>query len=180
MEKEIWKPILGYEQLYIVSNKGNAKTLGNGKSNFSKKEKFLKCSISKDGYYRLQLYKDGVKKQYILSRAVWEAFNGKIPDGYEVNHIDEDKSNNCLSNLNLMTKADNIRFGTKVKRTVEKTTNGKCSKPTIQYTLDGRYVAEYPSIAEIHRQFGFATSAISQVCNGKRKTAYGYKWSYAA
>ena len=178
MENEIWKPVVGYEGLYEVSNLGKVKTLGKGKSNFSKHEKEIKYSVSYDGYYRVQLYKNGIKRCHLLARIVWSSFNGVIPDGYEVNHIDEDKSNNSLSNLNLLTKADNIRWGTKIKRTAEKTKNGKCSKPILQYSIDNQFIKEYPSITEAKRQLGFSTSAISWCCQGKRNTAYGYKWKY--
>lgn len=175
----MWRPVLGYEGLYIVSSNGQVVTLGNGNSNFSKLKK-LGTTVSRDGYHRVQLYKDGVKKIYNLARVVYSSFHGEIPKGFEVNHIDENKSNNSIWNLNLMTKSDNIRYGTRGKRAAEKLTNGKCSKPVIQYTKDNTFVKYYQSISEVKRQLGYNTAAISWCCMGKRKTAYGYKWSYAA
>ena len=171
---EEWKDIPEYEGLYQVSNLGRVKSLkrfrkGKNGSLVSVKEKILKPQINRDGYYLVQLYKQSIRKWYQVHRIVWEAFNGSIPEGYEINHLDERPVNNALSNLSLVTHKENVNYGTR---------NEKCSKPVLQFTLDGILVKEYPSIHQAYRETGFSQGNISSCCNGKLKTAYGYKWRY--
>ena len=183
MEKEIWKDIPNYEGIYKISNLGRVKSLerfkkGKNDSLASVKEKILKPSITRNGYYQVCLWKQSTQKHYFVHRLVWEAFNGKIPEGIEVNHIDENPLNNKLENLNLLTHTDNINWGTRTKRAREKATNGKCSKKVLQYNLEGIFIKEYPSIIEVERQLGFLNSNIVQCCKGKYKQMYGYIWKY--
>ena len=164
---EIWKDIPNYEGIYQASN------LGRVKSFYGLKERILKPLINHRGYYGVQLYKQSVGKFYQVHRLVWEAFNGKIPEGLQVNHINEIKTDNRLSNLNLMTCKENINYGTGVERRAKSK-----SKSVLQFTLDNILVKEYPSTHQIERETGFAQSNISKCCKGKRKQAYGYKWKY--
>lgn len=186
-ENEIWKPAKYYYydgrytyfgDYYECSNFGRVKTLGKTKSNFSKIEKELKYSIARGGYYKVQLYDKKKLKQLLVNRLIYSSFNGYIPEGMEVNHINEVKSDNSIWNLNLMSKNDNIRWGTKIKRTATKNTNGKCSKKVLQYDINGNLIKEWPSTNEIERQTGYLHNSIVRCCNGKQKNAYGYKWEY--
>ena len=172
MSMEIWRNIKNYEGLYQVSNLGRVRSL---KYN---KVKLLKTNINSDGYYNVKLYKDGVTKSFRVHRLVWETFNGDIPEGMQVNHINEIKTDNKIENLNLLTPRENHTWGTCVKRIKAKTTNGKCSKPVLQFTLDNILVKEYPSIKQAERETGFSNSYISACCKGKYKQAYGFKWQY--
>lgn len=72
-----------------------------------------------NGYYKIVLTKDGKKTPCRLHRLIWEAFNGPIPEGKEVNHINEVKTDNRVENLNLMTRKENINHGTCIKRRTE-------------------------------------------------------------
>ena len=166
-EKEIWKDIKGFEGYYQVSN------LGRIKSFYGLKEKILKPLITRNGYYRVALYKNSIQKNYYIHRLVFEAFNGPIPEGYEINHLDERPVNNALSNLSLVTHKENLNWGTAVERIAKKQ-----SKPVLQFTLDGIFVKEYPSIMQAYRETGFAFQYICASCNGKYKQAYGFKWKY--
>lgn len=56
--------------------------------------------------------------------------------------------------------------------------NGKCSKPVLQYDLNGNFVKEWPSTMEVQRQLGISNSHISNCCKGKKKTSGGFKWQY--
>jgi hypothetical protein len=108
MNKEIFKDILGYEGLYQVSNFGNVKSLGNDKT---RKEKILKPIKNRDGYYKVILCKEGKVKTICVHVLVAQAFLGHIPDGTMKiipDHKDTDKSNNNLSNLELITQRENI------------------------------------------------------------------------
>ena len=183
LEKEIWRDIPNYEGLYQASNLGRVKSLerfrkGKNDCLASVKEKILKPSISHRGYYQVQLWKQSIGKRYMVHRLVWEAFNGSIPEGLQVNHINEVKTDNRLSNFNLMTPKENINYGTGIERSTKKRINGKCSKSVLQFTLDNILIKEYPSIKQAERETGFANSNIVKCCNGRYKQAYGYIWRY--
>ena len=177
---EEWKDILGFEGLYQASNFGRIKSLERIDAlGHRLKEKILKPSRNQYGYYLISLYKNSIQKVYLVHRLVWEAFNRQIPEGYEVNHINEIKSDNRLSNLNLMTHKENMNYGSRTERSTKKQINRKDqSKTVLQFTLDNILVKEYPSIQQVYRETGFSQGNISSCCNGKLKTAYGYKWRY--
>lgn len=160
--KEIWKDIEGYEGLYQISNLGNVKTLN---YNHTGKEKILKPKKDKYGYLEVGLYKEGKRKIYKIHRLVAEAFipnPNKLP---EVNHKDENKTNNHITNLEFCDRKYNCNYGTR---------NEKLSKQVM--CLETGVV--YPSTMEVQRQFGFRNSDISLTCNGKQQTAYGFHWKY--
>lgn len=91
---EIWKDVVGYEGLYQVSNLGNVKSLYFGK------QKILKQNIGTSGYLFVHLYKDKNSTPVMVHRIVYEAFYGiKSCRKYVVDHIDNNKQNNILSNL---------------------------------------------------------------------------------
>ena len=180
---EIWKDIPNYEGIYQASNLGRVKSLerfkkGKNDSLVSVKERILKPLIDHRGYYQVVLCKNSIVKAYKVHRLVWSAFNGQIPENMQVNHINEIKSDNRLSNLNLMTCKENINWGTGIERSHNKQINGKCSKPVLQFTLDNILVKEYSSLIQVYRETGFAFQNISACCKGKFKQAYGFKWKY--
>ena len=175
-KKEVWKDIPEYEG-YQVSNLGRVKSLerfkkGKNGSSVPVKEKILKPQLVY-GYYQVGLHKNSIQKFYLVHRLVWETFNGTIPEGLQVNHINEVKSDNRLSNLNLMTAKENTNYGTGIKRRAK-----KLSKVVLQFTLDNILVKEYASTHQVERELGFAHANISACCNGKYKQMYGYIWKY--
>ena len=92
---------------------------------------FLKGTVMKNGYVEVKLKCiDGKQRQFLWHRVIWYMFNGEIPEGYEVNHIDENKQNNALSNLNLMTPKENINHGTRNERVAAKQKGRKLSEET--------------------------------------------------
>lgn len=167
--EEIWKQIKNYEHLYDASNWGRIRSLKFGKV------KILKPVKDTSGYLRVRLYKDGRPKWFSVHRLIWETFNGEIPEGYEINHISEDKTDCSLNNMNLLTHCQNINYGTRNKRVSVAMTNGKLSDPVLQLTIDEVLVNEYPSINEAGRN-GFNKDAVCACCNGKRKSYKGFKW----
>ena len=94
--KEIFKNIKGYENLYQISNLGRVKSLGNTKK---RKEKILKPRKVKCGYLIIGLYQQGKRKDYLIHRLVGQHFIENPNNFQELNHKDEDKTNNCVSNL---------------------------------------------------------------------------------
>lgn len=129
-----------------------------------------------------------------VHRVIWMVVNGDIPDGLYVNHIDEDKSNNCISNLNLLTHKENCNWGTRNERmrnslkgrvitelTKQKLSevqknDKKKSKPVGQFK-NGALLKTYPSTAEVGRN-GFSRSCVSACCNGLYTQHKGYEWRY--
>lgn len=110
---EIFKDLLGYEYNYQVSNYGTVKSKSRFIKNHSKLQ-FLesKTKSQKDngkGYKTVDLWKDGKQKTIYVHRIVYESFNGKIPNGYDINHKDGKKDNNKLENLEIMTRSENIK-----------------------------------------------------------------------
>lgn len=179
---------------YQISNYGRVKSFKNGK------ERILNLTTTKQGYKSVSLRVNGKTIVKLVHRLVWEVFNGPIPKGLVVNHINEDKTDNRLENLNLLTLTENFAWGTAIQRRTEKitgikrteetkermsishigklTNDNRISKPIIQTTRDGEFVKEWPSSMEISRQLGYSRGIITECCIGTRKTAYKYKWKY--
>ena len=112
---EIWKDISGYENIYQVSNLGRIKRLGvkDSRGNLRKEKVLILPHDGRDGYLRCILCKDGVRNHVRVHRIVAEAF---IPNPYDlstVNHLDGNKQNNFVDNLEWTTDAENTRHAFK-------------------------------------------------------------------
>lgn len=165
---EIFKDIEGYENLYQVSNLGNVKSLGNGGSNASK-ERILKPTKNQKGYLYVGLCKEGKRKKCKIHRLVASVFIDNPNNFTEINHKDEDKTNNHFTNLEWCTHFYNMNYGTRIQRVAD-----KLSKQVLCVET-GRV---YPSANEVERQLGFSQGNISRCCAGRYKQAYGYTWQY--
>ena len=174
IETEIWKPKKDYEGLYEVSNFGRVKSLGNGKS---KKSKLLKPGKNKQGYLFVIFYKNGKRKTFRVNRLVAEAFIPNPDNLPQVNHIDENKENNIVENLEWCDCKYNINYGTHNERSAKTRINGKLSKPVLQLSLTGEFIKEWESVRECGRN-GFDKGNVSACCRGERKTHKGFKWCY--
>lgn len=109
---EIWKDIPGYEGLYQVSDYGRVRSLNYNKTGLVKE---LSMEITA-GYYRVVLYKNGKRKKVFVHRLVVITFIGPIPRGMVVNHINENRSDNRVSNLEIVTYKQNNNHGTRNER----------------------------------------------------------------
>lgn len=87
-----------------------------GKIWSNKRGKFLAPTKKKNGYLQVNLWKNGVMETHTVHRLVYEAFNGEIPYGMQVNHINENKTDNNLENLNLMNAKENCNHGSRLER----------------------------------------------------------------
>ena len=175
-EKEIWLPVVGYECLYEVNNLGNVRSLDYLQTG---RVQLLKPVMTNRGYLKVCLCKDGKHKYYGVHRLVAQAFLTNAENLPQVNHRDENKQNNCVSNLEWCTAKYNMNYGTAISRRAAANTNGKCSKTVQQLTKDGVLVATWPSIREAERVTGVNNRHICGCCNSERHTAGGYKWQYA-
>ena len=116
---EIWKPIPNFEGLYEVSNLGRVKALKR-KKNCNRgwgwiKEHIMKQTTANSEYYRVPLTnKEHLKKYYLVHRLVAQAFIPNPNNLPQVNHKDGNKSNNCVNNLEWITREDNIKHAYKM------------------------------------------------------------------
>lgn len=141
-------------------------------------KKWLKPITNHNGYQIVSLSdNEGKRKTYRLNRLIYEAVSGEpIPEGMQVNHINECKTDNRFENLNLMTPKENCNFGTRNERCSKARINGKMSKAVGAFK-DGKLVMAFPSTQEAHRN-GFYSANVSACCRGKLKTYKGFYWKY--
>lgn len=194
-EDEIFVDIEGYEGKYQVSNLGRIKSLGNENT---KKEKILKQIKDRGGYLCVNLCKNGKGNFCLVHRLVANAFIENPSNLPQVNHKDENKTNNIVDNLEWCDAKYNTNYGTAIQRRVASTdyktfqqkrvtstdwksigrkTAEKLSKQVYQYSLDGELVAIWKSTTECGRN-GFNFRHVSDCCLSKRKSHKGFIWSY--
>ena len=174
MTKEVWRDIEGYEGLYQVSNMGRVKSLGR-KDRFGRviKERILEPAVTHNGYLRVGLHVDGKRKMLRVHRLVCEAFHENPDNKSEVNHVNEDKTDNRACNLEWSTRTENCNHGSRNERVAK-----ALSKPIGQFSLDGKLIKVWQSACEARRQTGFDQGYVGAVARGKFKQAYGYIWKY--
>lgn len=176
---EHWEPVLGFEGLYEYSNLGRFKRLARvrlhwkgGTSEF--KESIQSQSLDTSGYLQVRLTNsDGESKMYSSHRMIVSSMNGLLlPKDLEVNHrIETRKTLNILSNLEIVTHEENVNYGTRTERAID-----KISK---QVHVFGNGVNEtFKSVRLAERTLGISQGGLSHVLNGSRKHAMGYMAEY--
>ena len=166
LEGEEWRPIKGYEGLYEVSNFGRVKSLCAGRW---KSTMLRKPQLTKNGYKAVMLRKSGNVQLITIHRIVATAFLDN-PDGLrEVNHKDEDKTNNHVDNLEWCTRKYNQNYNEHYKIYY---------KPVIQLTKDGTEVGRYESLKAAQEATGVLSSYISGALRGRQRTAGGFRWQF--
>lgn len=159
------KDIKGYEGLYAITEEGMVWSY--------RRKKFLKPSLNVS-YLKVHLYKDGECKTKTIHRLVLETFKPVVGmENLQANHIDENKQNNNLSNLEWTTAKENTLHSSYKWK-------GRKGKviPVEQYSLDGRLVAVYSSQAEAARELGINRYSISDCLRGRTHTGGGYIWRF--
>lgn len=189
MEEEIWKDVVGYEGTYMVSSLGRVKSLErtipiNGHYQFVR-ERFLAINMNTGKYSCTNLSLEGKHRTVLVHRIVAKAFIPNPNNFATINHIDGDKQNNRVDNLEWMTQLDNVRHailtGLKTHgRTGRINEKNPSSKIVYQYDLDGKFIKQFPSLSEVGRELSVTIGAVSMcILNPKRlKQVRGYRWSY--
>ena len=175
---------------YQVSNLGRILSLDYKNTG---KPGLMNPGETSNGYLRVKLWKNGESKTCLVHRLVAFTFLPNPENKPYINHKierDEGKKINMVifnedgtidkerTSIEWTTYKENNDYGTRNERVSKAMTNGKLSKPVLQFTLDGEFVREWPSTREIERQLGYNNANISACCLGKRKSAYGFRWEY--
>lgn len=156
MAVELWKDIKGYEGKYQISNLGRVR---NNKS-------IIKPQKDNIGYMKVILYKNKTRKTKKIHRLVAEAFLDNINNKPEVNHINGNKEDNKVSNLEWINHKNNCIHA--VKKGLIKTKKVVCIETNKIYT----------SIKEAAKDTNTFDGHITKVCKGERKTTGGFHWRY--
>lgn len=169
---EEWKDVVGYEN-YEVSSYGNVRSKDRYITQYGHKKTYtrlmkghqLKKEKLNSGYYVVQLSKNGKKKAMTVHRLVACAFLGE--NDLDVNHKDGKKENNCLENLEFVSRSANIEHSYRVLGKYERISKKvKC--------LESGEI--FNSIREAGRAKNVNPISIGHVLAGRAKTAGGYTW----
>lgn len=177
---EFWMDVPGYEGLYQASTYGRGVNLKTGKYFYAKPCPYVVWSMYKNGikeHHNAQLW---LARTFLPVPDNLRHLIGKYyPSGkpmLEVNHKNEDKSDNRIENLEWCTKSYNDKYGTRMNRIYKH--YYKRGKPINQYTKEGVFVKSWKSAAEIEKATNYCNGNISKCCLGKNKTAYGFIWKF--
>lgn len=168
--KEEWKPVVGYEGIYEVSNTGKINIINYRNLGYNKRRK-TKVMF---GYERITLIKGEHRQNIGVHRVVAMAFLPNTQNLPSINHKDENKLNNNVNNLEWCSVAYNNAYGTGRKRSAERR-----HRQVYKLNDNGDVIQKYDSLQDACSEFGVNTlSNIGAVCNGFRDIAYGYKWRW--
>lgn len=155
-----WRDINGYENLYEASEVGYVRNKKTGK--------ILKPVLQHNGYLHVTLYKNKKPKQFRHHRIIAETFISNPENKPHINHLDEDKANNKVSNLQWCTSKENNNYGNHIKNVVS----------SRQVKIVDNYGVIYNGVNEAGEKLGICPQNISKVLVGKRKTAGGLSFNY--
>lgn len=180
---EEWRDIKGFEDSYQVSSKGRVKSKDRmvkaAKGSLQmRKGQIITGTMMPNGYIVVGLWRDCKASQRYIHRLVAEAFIPQPKGLNEINHIDEDKTNNIVPNLEWCNHKYNLNYGSVKDKIGKANRNGKFWSRRVGQYKDGILIATYPSSAEAERQTGICSSSIRKVCLGKPKflSAGGFEW----
>lgn len=171
--EEIWKPVVGWEGLYEVSN------LGNVRSAYGNILKFQNIARGYSGV-TLSCRKNNKKKLRYVHQLVAEAFLGNPENLHDINHKNEIKTDNRVENLEYCDRKYNVNYGTAIERKRQKMyENTKQRFPDVlQYDLEGNLLSVYSNAGEASRLTGMSQFSICRCCRGERRRYGNYVWKY--
>lgn len=184
--KEEWRPCVGFEGFYEVSNLGRVRSVAVYSDKYKRvcqrKSPVLKAvETTREGYKRVLLCLYGKHYHCAVHRLVAMAFIPNTENSPEVNHKDENPANNRVDNLEWCSRKYNANYGTLPERISKRQINNpELSKVVFQYTKDGEFVTAYPSMNEAGRSVGVTGGMISRVCRGKAKSAAGFIFKFSS
>lgn len=163
--KEVWLPINGYEDRYLISNLGRVKNKNTSR--------VLKERFTTTGYVLVNLSKGGKMHTERIHRLVGTHFIPNPDNLPEINHINEDKTDNRVENLEWCDRKYNVNFGSRTERQRK-----KISKAVVQLSTDDKEIAHFCSTVQAGEHTEINSHRIADCCRGTRKTAGGFKWKY--
>lgn len=172
LEGEFWRKIPNSGGQYLISNKGRVYSL--------KTNKFIKTPIDGRGYPNFNIIFEGKRKNLKLHRVLGLCFIPNYDNKPEINHIDGNKENFNLENLEWVTSREN---NIHARMTGLHRSDG--DKPILQYDLEGNFIKRYKSISQASRETTIERGNITAVAMSRKnkkgytyKTAGGYIWKY--
>lgn len=164
---EGWRPVPGYEGIYEVSNLGRVRSLDRIKRNGrGMKGRIVKLQEHpKTGYVAIGLYKDGTEKMTLVHRLVALAFIPNPDNLPEINHKDEDKTNNKADNLEWCNRTYNNNYGTRKQRFLE--TIKPKMKRVAQWDWKGNLIKIYPSFSQASRETNISHGTLGRLLRGQ-------------
>lgn len=185
--EEIWKPVVGYEGSYEVSNFARVRSLDRPKYKCPKriiKGKIRPQQLLSNGYWSIMLSKEGLNKRVSVHRLVAMAF---LPNPYNyatVNHINYDRKDSNVENLEWCSQSQNIKHATQRPgyRNSMQGRTGKLSphrKPIYQLDLDGNVIKLWDCAVDAAIELKMCYSSLRSCAQGRQNTANNFKWKYA-
>lgn len=180
--KEVWKNVIGFESIYLISNFGRLASLKNGF--------YILSNTNKKGGYLSVVLKYNNKVRYTrIHRIVYESFIGNIPKNRQIHHINGNKQDNRLSNLELIDSKTHYHITVKENPNMIQSmiyyNKYIKNKKILQLDLNGAFIQKYNNAKEAYRITGVCSRNILQVANKTpykknktRKQAGGYMWRF--
>lgn len=160
LPNEIWKE---FENYYVSSL---------GRIRHKIKNNLLRPSLT-CGYYKVRLSKEGLVEDWMVHKLVYYVFKGSYDTTkFIIDHKDGNKLNNAIDNLRLLTFAENANAA------LYETKTNSMAKPVAQYSLDGVFIKQFPSVRLAAKELNLDSSTISKVCKGQNKTHGGFIFKY--
>jgi hypothetical protein len=187
---EKWRDVKGYEGLYMVSNLGRVRSLDRmvvaplGHYGI-RNGVILRQKLNTSGYPFVILHYNGKPHSMTVHRLLMCAFVPNPDNKPQINHKNGIRTDNCVGNLEWCTPSENIKhsyseLGHRPNRAMKGRFGGDnpTSKPVVQYTLNGKFIAEYGGQSEAARETGILGEYISRCCRGVQNNAGGYVWKF--
>lgn len=162
--KEVWKPVVGWEGLYEVSNNGRVRSTRKTTNSFV--GRILVATPKNNGYLHVGLCRNNRVTSRHVHKLVFEAFIGPIPDELEINHRNTDKNDNRPENFELLTHAENMRHA-RENGLMQRGADRWNSKLTEKDILEIRSLYGSMSREEIGKRFGITKSHVWSVATNK-------------